>query len=282
MSCTDIGVLLDGEYLPAYQTAALEKVSAETAADVSLVVVNQESRSLRHRSLRRQARRAWSWGAWLPVWTGTELLRSVRGRPAYDEPRHVSTVDVFAGADVVGCTPERTDDLWATLPDPIVDRLAAETDVVIRFGFGLLTGRILNAPEHGVLSFHYSDIRDYRGRIGGLWEFIGDDSNAGVTLQQLTDRIDGGRIVALEHVPIEETDTYQDLKHRQRDPTTGTVLVDGVRNLNDPEFEPAAPDTLGTYRTAPTPLEVARYLRKNNANKLRRLLSEGRPASSPP
>ncbi|APW97410.1 formyl transferase [Halobiforma lacisalsi AJ5] len=282
MSCTDIGVLLDGEYPPAYQTAALEKVDAETAADVSLVVVNEESRSIRDRSLRRQARRAWSWGAWLPVWKGTELLRSIRGRPAYDEPRHVSTVDAFAGADVVGCTPNRRDELWATLPDPIVDRLAAETDVVIRFGFGLLTGRILEAPEYGVLSFHYSDIRDYRGRIGGLWEFIADDSKAGVTLQQLTDRIDGGRIVALEQVPIEDTDTYQDVKHRQRDPATGTVLVDGVRNLNDPGFEPAAPDTLGTYRTAPTLLEVARFLRKNNANKLKQLFPGERPASSSP
>lgn len=209
---------------------------------------------------------------------GTELVRSIRGRPAYDEPRHISTVDAFTGADVVGCTPERTDELWATLPEPIVGRLAAETDVVIRFGFGLLTGRILNAPEYGVLSFHYSDIRDYRGRIGGLWEFIGDDSKAGVTLQQLTDRIDGGRIVALEQVPIEATNTYQDLKHRQRDPTTATALVDGIRNLNDPEFEPTAPETLGTYYTAPTPLEVARYLRKNTANKLKQLLPGNWPA----
>lgn len=281
MSCTDIGVLLNGEYLPAYQMAAIERVRAETRADVSLVVVNEESRSLRDRSLRHLVRRTWSWGAWLPVWKGTELLRSIRGRPVYDELRHVSTVDAFAGADVVGCTPDRTDELWETLPDPIVDRLAAETDVVLRFGFGLLTGRILDAPEYGVLSFHYSDIRDYRGRIGGLWEFVGSDSKAGVTLQQLTDRVDGGPIVALEQVPIDETDTYQDLKRRQRDPTTGTVLVEGIRNLNDPEFEPVTPSTLGTYRTAPTLLEVARYLRKNNANKFKQLLSDGRPEYSP-
>ncbi len=271
MCCETVCVLLEDEYVPAYQASALRELTDRASVDVSLVVINDESRRLYDRSPGYLLERARSWGPWLPVWAGISISRAIDGPPAYDEPCHYSTVDALADAAVLRCSPDWVDDTWRSLPDPVVDEIAAEADVVIRFGFGLLTGRILEAVEHGVLSFHFSDIREYRGRIGALWEFIHDERSTGVTLQQLTRRINGGRIVAVDDVPIYDHDTYGAVKRRQRTSLLGELLVEGITNLNDPDFEPAIPERLGTYRSAPTTREVLQFLRKNSANKLREI-----------
>lgn len=270
MRCHSVCVLLEDEFAPAYQLSALQELADRTDVEIPLVVINDGSRRLRDRSPGQLLERARSWGSWLPVWAGVELSRAIDGPPDYDEPHHYSTVDALVEANVIRCTPDREDEIWSSIPGPVVEEVAAEADVAIRFGFGLLTGPILEDLECGVLSFHFGDVREYRGRIGGLWEFLEGEPTAGVTLQQLTSRVDGGRIVAVDHVPIYDHDTYGAIKRRQRTSILGDLLVDGIGNLNDPEFEPTAPESLGTYRSGPTSLEVLRYLRKNAVKKLRR------------
>lgn len=273
MSCDSVCVLFDDDSVPAYQAMAVQTLVDRTSVDVSLVVVNDGAPRCPDRPPRYLLQRARTWGAWLPVWAGVLAARRIRGPPAYDAPTHISTVDALADAEVRRCVPTWEDRLWRSIPDATVDEIAASSDVVVRFGFGLLTGRILDAPEHGVLSFHCGDIRESRGRIGALWEFVDGADAVGVTLQQLTDRIDGGRIVAVDDVPIEDTDTFGAIKRRQRTSAMGDVLVAGVENLDDEEFDPIEPETLGPYRSTPTVPEVCRYLRKNWTNKLRRGLS---------
>lgn len=273
MRCETVCVLLEDDFLPAYRATALRELVDRTAVEIPLVIINDESRRFRDRSIRYLLGRSRNWGAWLPVWAGTELSRAIRGPPSYDEPRHFSTVDALANANVVRCSPDRESEIWRSIPDPVVDRIADETDVVVRFGFGLLTGRILDAPDCGVLSFHFGDIRKYRGRIGPLWEYIGGEGSVGVTLQQLTDQIDGGRIVAIDHVPVHSHDTYGAIKRRQRTSVMSELLIDGLANLNSPEFEPTVPDSLGTYRSAPSVRETLAFLRKHGTNAIRRQLS---------
>ncbi|OIB58887.1 formyltransferase family protein [Natrialba sp. SSL1] len=272
MDCERVCLLLDDEWCPAYQLAAVQELAAHTGIEIPLVVINDETFRLREQSPAYLARRLRSWGTWAPVCGATAVSRAIRGPPAYDERHHYTTVDALADAAVVRCSPIWQDDRWQTLPDPVVDTIAAESDVAIRFGFGLLTGRILGALEYGVLSFHLGDIREYRGRIGALWEYLEDEPAAGVTLQQLTPRVDGGRIVAVDDVPIARRDTYGAVKRRQRS-ILGPLLVEGVQNLNDPDFEPKVPETLGPYRSSPTVRELGRFLRKNGTNAVRRAVS---------
>ncbi|ADD03657.1 formyl transferase [Natrialba magadii ATCC 43099] len=275
MDCERVCVLLDDECCPAYQLSAIRELAEQTSVEFPLIVINDDEFRLRDQSPSYLARRFRSWGSLLPVCAATELSRAIRGPPAYDERHHYSTVDALTESTVVRCSPLWEDDRWRSLPDPLVDRIATETDVAIRFGFGLLTGRILAALEYGVLSFHLGDIREYRGRIGAFWEYLEDEPAAGVTLQQLTQRVDGGRIVAVDDVPIEPRDTYGAVKRRQRS-ILGELLVEGVQNLNDPDFEPRVPETLGPYRSSPTVPELGRFLRKNGTNAVRRVVTGNR------
>ena len=68
-------------------------------------------------------------------------------------------------------------------------------DVLIRFGFGILKGEILNSSKYGVWSLHHGDNKINRGGPPGFWEVVNKEPITGVTLQRLTSDLDGGIII---------------------------------------------------------------------------------------
>jgi folate-dependent phosphoribosylglycinamide formyltransferase PurN len=192
-----------------------------------------------------------------------------RDGPPLDHPfdaptRHVDPVEVDGGPRV-------------RLPDATVDRVAAETDVVVHSGVGILTGRILTAPEHGVLSYHHGDLRRYRGVLVHLWNYLNRDDEGGVTIQQLTEDLDAGRVVAERTVDLSDAVTWGEVEHRKHE--AGVPLVAEAVTRLDSGFEPSRvpDDELGpVYRSSDVTLGVvARYLAletaKTSLDRLRRL-----------
>jgi hypothetical protein len=186
----------------------------------------------------------------------------------------VTDVDCLDGARIHECEPVSAGGPWNTLPEDVTDDLGDSCDVVIRFGFGLLKGPILDASEHGVLSVHTSDIREYRG-MGHKISFMNDDPRVSVTLQQLSEEIDGGRIVAVasRHLPPDPTldDVWDAVYSLQTE-----VFAAGIEKLQE-GFEPFQPGELGPYYPHSlqqrNPRFVARLLAKNNWRRLRKRLS---------
>ncbi|NTW31197.1 MAG: hypothetical protein HGB12_00955 [Bacteroidetes bacterium] len=70
-----------------------------------------------------------------------------------------------------------------------------ELDFMMRFGFNIIRGEILNASKYGIWSFHHDDEEKYRGGPAGLWEIYNNDPINGVILQRLTDKLDSGIIL---------------------------------------------------------------------------------------
>ncbi len=68
-------------------------------------------------------------------------------------------------------------------------------DVLIRFGFGILKGGILDAARYGVWSLHHGDNKINRGGPPGFWEVVNKESITGVTLQRLSSDLDGGVVI---------------------------------------------------------------------------------------
>lgn len=68
-------------------------------------------------------------------------------------------------------------------------------DIILRFGFNIIRGDILNSAKYGVWSFHHDDELKYRGGPAGFWEIIKNDPVNGVILQRLTDTLDAGVIL---------------------------------------------------------------------------------------
>jgi hypothetical protein len=68
-------------------------------------------------------------------------------------------------------------------------------DFILRFGFNIIRGEILEVPRYGVWSFHHDDEKKYRGSPAGFWEIYYDDPVTGAILQRLTDRLDAGIVL---------------------------------------------------------------------------------------
>ncbi|MCK9219475.1 MAG: hypothetical protein PHF97_03195 [Bacteroidales bacterium] len=68
-------------------------------------------------------------------------------------------------------------------------------DFILRFGFNILHGEILNAAKFGVWSFHHDDEINYRGGPPGFWEIYQKAPVNGAILQRLTEKLDAGIIL---------------------------------------------------------------------------------------
>lgn len=68
-------------------------------------------------------------------------------------------------------------------------------DFILRFGFNILSGSILDAASQGIWSFHHDDEMEFRGAPPGFWEFMKDVPVNGIVLQRLTESLDKGVIL---------------------------------------------------------------------------------------
>jgi len=68
-------------------------------------------------------------------------------------------------------------------------------DIIIRYGFGILSGDILDISSYGIWSFHHGDERLYRGSPAGFWEVYNRELTSGIILQRLTEDLDAGYII---------------------------------------------------------------------------------------
>ena len=64
--------------------------------------------------------------------------------------------------------PEIVDGWKQRIPRSTADSIADNSDLAVRFGFGFLAGSVLQNLEHGVLSYHHGDIREYLGQLMGF------------------------------------------------------------------------------------------------------------------
>lgn len=268
VSLDEAGLLLSDDAVPAFWADCLETMVRETNVEIKHVVVREDDpgntgddpvldfleRSFAGIGLGKAKRLTAIYrrkGPWALMAIRDYLLRLFydgNPLPPLKRQRPIEEVPALADATTTTCMPEPTSGKWVTLPDAVVDKLAADVDVVIQMGFGLLEGRVLTDPEYGVLSFHYGDVTEYRGAPSGYWEYLDDVEETAVTVQQLTVTLDGGRVVLQRPVDLMDTPTWDDVRARLFEASV-PMLATAVDRLEDPAFEPEPPNDLGTLHT---------------------------------
>lgn len=247
------GLLVDSS-LRRWQIDALTQM-VKAGASIDVVIVNRDKDSRFLYNL-RNAR------PYLIIAGARELsVRLFRNHP-FLQPINISDIELLDGVERIGCEPNPRSDLGKELPESIVRSHCENVDFLVRFGFGIIKGDVLRAPRYGVFSYHHGDIRKYRGRPAGFWEFMHDEDTVCVTLQQLTDELDSGRIIQLKEFDISACDTYQDILETMY---MGSIdmLPNAVSSIRDSEFSPTVVDSTGDIYTAPGWISTARYIIKN-------------------
>jgi hypothetical protein len=75
-------------------------------------------------------------------------------------------------------------------------------DFIIRFGFNIIRGEILNSATLGVWSYHHGDETKFRGGPPCFWEVYKNEKTAGAILQRLTNKLDGGIVLKKGHFEV--------------------------------------------------------------------------------
>ena len=118
--------------------------------------------------------------------------------------------------------------VWEEIPATPLFRFS-DSDVVIKFGMGLLRNPHLIPAKYGVLSYHHGDPRKYRGRPAGFWESINSDSSMGVIVQSLSNDLDAGEVLAIGFSRVNQTSYRKTLSEIY---ATGTPLLrKAINNL---------------------------------------------------
>lgn len=254
---TRLCVLAD-PYLRTDQVRSLERALEETGISVPLVLVNDsEDRTIDPEAEANAINNPFGVDtirvlldvlererAWALVFAEKKLAEELGTRAASWARVRVEDVPCLSDSDIQYVPPVADGD-WTELPPAAVDRVRAHCDVAVRFGFGLLKGDVLEAPDFGVLSFHAADIRRYRG-LGVPQAWLDGCDTMGVTLQRLSEEIDGGEIVAYGETTVEDCATVWDAYDRVYDVKAG-LLAAGIENLRDPTFDASVPESLGPY-----------------------------------
>jgi hypothetical protein len=121
-------------------------------------------------------------------------------RPAVFRP---ASIDSIAGnLPKIYCTTEVRKKYSEYFPDADIHEIQNyQPDFILKFGFGIVRGAILQAAPYGIWSFHHGDEQKYRGIPPAFYEILFNDHITGSVLQRLTETLDGGIILRKGYFP---------------------------------------------------------------------------------
>ena len=90
---------------------------------------------------------------------------------------------------------------------------APDVNVVVAYG-QIIPDAIIDLPPHRSLNVHFSLLPRYRGAAPVQWTILNGDTETGVTIIVLNDRMDEGDILAQARVPVRPGETAPELESR--------------------------------------------------------------------
>jgi hypothetical protein len=191
-----IGLLIDGLMQPAWVNKILSEIKESQIAELRAIVIRKAAAG---EGTKRSPLARWR----SRIHNRHLIPYTLFSR--FDEYRHLQRNNPFQiidisphteGCDIMVTTPRETK-FSDELDESTLGALNTHNlDVILRFGFRILRGEILNVPTFGVWSYHHGDNSVNRGGPAGFWEVVHGDATTGATLQVLTEELDGGIIIA--------------------------------------------------------------------------------------
>jgi hypothetical protein len=181
-----IGILCDGLTFQRWQAECIQQVLAVPGVIPVLVVVQDKPAKVSLSFSQRVLRYPWRMAFYL--W-----WRNNRFKPVAYEPIDLSTV--LGPVPRLNCRPLKMGIAQGFNAKDLGDIASARPEVLLRFGFNILKGDILQLPRYGVWSYHHGDEEEYRGQPPGLWEIMDQRAVTGAILQRLTEKLDAGLIL---------------------------------------------------------------------------------------
>jgi hypothetical protein len=183
-----VGIMLDNYRLEAWNYKMLEDITRSDYASIKLVLLNEsrdEKNSFKDKILSNRNK------LFYIAYTKLED-RISQPNPAFTP---IDTENLLKNVPALRIKPkmDKNSD-WFQEQD--IERIKEyNLDVIIRCGFRILKGDILQVAKYGVWSYHHDDNSVIRGGPPGFWETFKRMGEQGVILQILTEDPDNGIVL---------------------------------------------------------------------------------------
>lgn len=153
--------------------------------------------------------------------------------------------------------PSEWDGVWQRIPTDVVDQLQNH-EVLVKFGMNLLKGTEDLPVTHGVVAYHDANPEAHRGRPRGFHELSAGEATMNVTVHQLSNTPDNGRVLAEAYSRIVPTSYRATLNNAYE--TSIPLLAKAISALeNQQAVQVATPES---NHRLPTNGQVVRTLGK--------------------
>lgn len=111
-------------------------------------------------------------------------------------------------------------------------------DMVVLVAFGqILPREIIDFPRHGCINVHPSLLPKYRGAAPINWALIRGETETGVSIIEMSDKVDAGRILLQAKTQIGAVETFGEL-HDRLSRYGANLLLRAVKGVLDGTMEP--------------------------------------------
>jgi len=201
-----IGLLLDDVKMSRFFATIVEDIRASNFARLELSIFRKVLSTNRRANLFSRVARRFMDPTRRKHLLYEQYLRLDERVKVSDHPLHlVDCSHLLAGVESIEVEPIGKKFIHRFPPAAISLIQAKQIDVLIRFGFNILHGDILNSARYGVWSYHHGDNEFYRGGPSHFWELYENAPLSGVILQVLNEDLDGGLILCKSLFATEHT-----------------------------------------------------------------------------
>ncbi|MCH7396508.1 hypothetical protein MM236_00850 [Belliella sp. DSM 107340] len=177
-----IGLLLDNLSVPAWAWEMVKVIIHQNLADVRFIVLNQKPKPSGKKSP-------------LLYRVFSKIERTVfKTIPNAFERKNILEIENFK-PKVIKVNPVQKKFSDSFENQDLEEIKEQEPDVLIRLGFRVLKGELLDIPKLGIWSYHHGDNLVNKGGPPCFWEVMLGWNETGSVLQILTDKLDAGNVI---------------------------------------------------------------------------------------
>jgi methionyl-tRNA formyltransferase len=123
---------------------------------------------------------------------------------------------------------------------------ARAIDLVVSIACPQILGRdVLAVPAKGAINLHGSLLPDYRGLLPAFWVLANGETETGVTVHYMSERVDQGPRILQERVPIRAEDTVDTLTRRTKIDAGARLLLQALELIERDAVRPQPMDPAG-------------------------------------
>ena len=185
-----IGLMIDSTNVPYWVYVMIEKINQSNYAKIELVIVNGSEISKNSTLTKIKNNKNYF------LYKIYTKLENKIYKPELDLFTTYDLKDKLSKVKELTVIPKQTEYSDWIKSEDIKEILENDLDVIVRLGFRILRGNILNAAKCGVWSFHHGDNDVNRGGPAGFWEVFQNHPVTGSILQIINEELDEGKVLA--------------------------------------------------------------------------------------